>query len=166
MKIGTSRGGHPYAALLLAVLVVGLLITAGLLGTSVVRAQGDEKQRKAALQSARQTAINLSSLDYKQVQPSIDRVMSGLTGEAKNSWAGQAQTLTQTLTKAQSVSSAQQIRAAIVSMDGDSAEIIVAVTALTTTPKVPQGAARDFRYAMSLTRTDGHWLVSDLGMTP
>jgi Mce-associated membrane protein len=161
-----NGAGHPLAAVLLGVLIIALVVVAGVVGLSLQEKRDAERQRTAALRAARQTAVNLSSLDHKQVQPSIDRVLSGLTGTAKDNWASQSKTLAETLTKARSVSTAQSVRAGVVSIDGDSAEVIVAVTALTTMPKVPQGSPRDFRYRMALTHNDGRWLVSDLGLIP
>ncbi|GAA4139717.1 hypothetical protein [Actinomadura keratinilytica] len=160
-----SRGRRTTLSVL-GVLAVALAVAAGVFGYRYWRAQEEEKQRAAAAQAARQTAVNLSSLDYRDIQKGIDRVLAGLTGDIRNQWATQAKTVADVATKNQSMSQVQQVRAGVVSMDGDSAEVIVAITSTTTSPKVPQGAPRYYRYSMDLTRTDGRWLVSNFGIVP
>jgi Mce-associated membrane protein len=136
------------------------------LGISVWRTQDKIDDRAAAEQAARQTAVNLASIDYRTVKQGIDRVLSGMTGDVKSQWATQSRTIADTATKTQSMSTVQSVRAGVVSMDGDSAEVIVAVSAVTTSPKVRQGAPRYYRFTMDLTRVDGRWLVSKLGLVP
>jgi Mce-associated membrane protein len=154
------------AAGVLGVVVLALAVTASVLGTRVWQAQDRLDDQAAAEQAARQTAVNLASIDYRTVKQGIDRVLSGMTGEVKSQWATQSKTIADTATKTQSMSTVQDVRAGLVSMDGDSAEAIVAVTAVTTSPKVRQGAPRYYRFTMDLTRVDGRWLVSKLGLVP
>ena len=161
----SGRAGRIGVAVLAAV-VIGLGATASWLGVSVWHAGDAADQRAAAEQAARQTAINLVSIDYRNVQQGIQRVLSGMTGDIKDEWATQSKTIADTATKNQSTSSVQSVRAGLVSIDGDSAEVIVAVTAVTSSPKVKQGAPRYYRFTMDLTRTGDRWLVSKLGLVP
>ncbi|GLW65979.1 hypothetical protein Arub01_42230 [Actinomadura rubrobrunea] len=160
-----SRGRRTVLTVL-GVLAVGLAVAVGVFGYRYWKAEEEERQRAAAVQAARQTAVNLASLDYRDVQKGVDRVLAGMTGEVRNQWATQAKTIVDTATKAQTMSQVQQVRAGVVSMDGDSAEVIVAITATVTNPKVPQGSPRYYRFSMDMTRTDGRWLVSNLGLVP
>jgi Mce-associated membrane protein len=131
-------------------------------GLAVWQAEGEEDERAKASQSARQTAVNLASLDHRSIQQGIDRVLSGLTGEARDQWATMSKDVRQSAEKAQSTSSVQDVRAGVVSMDEDSAEVIVAVTAVTTSPSVKQGQPRYYRWRFDLNRKDGRWLVSNM----
>ncbi|MFD0851937.1 hypothetical protein ACFQ07_06875, partial [Actinomadura adrarensis] len=124
------------------------------------------EQRAAATQAARQTGVNLASLDYREVQKGIDRVLAGMTGDVKNQWATQAKIIADTAAKTQSVSQVQQVRAGVISMDGDSAEVMVAINATTTSPQVKQGAPRYYRFEMSMTKVGDRWLVSKMGLVP
>lgn len=163
----SSTGGRMTVAVgALGVVVIALVVTVAVLGVSVWRTQGTLNERSAAEQAARQTAVNLASMDYRTVKQGIDRVLSGMTGEVKTQWATQSKTIADTATKTQSMSTVQSVNGGVVSMDGDSAEVIVAVTAVTTSPKVRQGAPRYYRFTMDLTRVDGRWLVSKLGLVP
>jgi Mce-associated membrane protein len=150
----------------LGVVIVALAIAAGMLGYQIVTGQRDEDRRAAALQSAKQTAINMQTLDHKNLQKDIDRVTGGMTGTAKDQWATLAKTLSETVSKTKTASSVQTARAGLVSMDRDSAEVIVWVSAISTNAKVPQGMPMSGRWDFELTRDGDRWLVSKLGVVP
>lgn len=159
----TARTVHvPVVTGLLGVVAGVLAVLTVIAGVSVWRGEDREDQRIAAMRSARQTAVNLNSLDHRNIQKSLDRVLSGLTGEAKDQWGTMSKDIAQAAQKGQTVTSVQDVRAGLVSMDGDSAEVIVSVTATATSPKVPQGQPRYYRWRFDLTRSDGRWLVSNM----
>ncbi|MEV4251775.1 hypothetical protein AB0J52_01255 [Spirillospora sp. NPDC049652] len=159
-------GGVSIAAVVLGVLAAALAVATAVVGVQYWSADRHDGDRKAVLQSARQTGVNLASIDYKTVQKGIERVTSGMTGDIKNQWATQAKQIADIATKSQSTSSVQQVRAGIVSMDGGSAEVLVSITATTTSPKVPNGQPRYYRFAMDMSKIKGKWLVSKMGMVP
>jgi Mce-associated membrane protein len=150
----------------LGVVIAVLVVAAGVLGQRIWSAERDEDRRAAALQSARQTAINMQTLDHKNLQKDIDRVTGGMTGTAKDQWATLAKTLADTVSKTKTASSVQTARAGLVSMDRDSAEVIVWVSAISTNEKVPQGMPMTGRWDFELTRDGDRWLVSKLGVVP
>jgi len=150
----------------LSVVIAVLAVAAVVLGREVWAAQREQDQRAAALQSAKQTAINMQTLDHKNLQRDIDRVTSGMTGTAKDQWATLAKTLADTVSKTKTTSSVQSARAGVVSIDRDSAEVIVWVSAISTNEKVPQGAPMTGRWDFELTREGDRWLVSKLGVVP
>jgi Mce-associated membrane protein len=161
-----SRRGQIIAAIL-GVIIVGLAVWASFLGKDVWAAQGKVDQRDAIRQAARQEAVNLMSIDYRNPQKAADQVLSGTTGEFKDQWASQSKVFVDQITKAQATSTVQSDpKVGIVSMDEDSAEAIVSVSSTVSFPKVKQPMTRDFRFSMSLTRSDSRWLVSKLGMVP
>jgi hypothetical protein len=51
-------------------------------------------------------------------------------------------------------------------MDDDSAEAIVSLSYVVSSPKVQQGTPRNLRFSMNLTHTGGRWLVSKFGIVP
>jgi Mce-associated membrane protein len=163
-----SRGrGDGVTAIVLGVLAVALAATVGFYGyTQWWKPRELAEQRAAAAQAARQTGINLASIDYRDVQKGIDRVLVGMTGDIRNQWATQAKILADTMAKTQSISQVQQVRAGVISMDGDSAEVMVAINATVTSPKVKQGSPRYHRFEMIMTRVGERWLVSKMGLVP
>ncbi|MGH3389670.1 MAG: hypothetical protein ACRDOO_12425, partial [Actinomadura sp.] len=95
----SSAGGRmTVAAGALGVVVIALVVAVAVLGVSVWRTQGALDERSAAEQAARQTAVNLASIDYRTVKQGIDRVLGGMTGEVKTQWATQSKTIADTAT--------------------------------------------------------------------
>ncbi|GAB3277423.1 hypothetical protein GCM10027589_03240 [Actinocorallia lasiicapitis] len=150
-----------------ALLVVALLVAGALLVPPAQKAwsaSSDMDRRNEALTAARQVALNMVTMNYDTVDADVQRVLSGATGGFKDQWGGETKNLADQLTKNQSKSSGSVLSAGVVSLDEDSAEVIVAVTSVVTTPQVPNGAARNMRFRMSLVKEHGKWLVSDFAM--
>lgn len=162
---GGRRWSRPVAFALGVAAVVSLAVT-GVSGYNVWVDKQEADERAAAAQAARQMAVNTVSVDYQQAQQGYDRVLSGLTGEARDSWAGQSKAWVDNVTKAQTKSVLDKVNAGVVSFDDDSAEVIVSVSAVVTGPKVPQGVIRSFRYSLDVTKVDDRWLVSKIGLVP
>ncbi|REE98110.1 hypothetical protein [Thermomonospora umbrina] len=159
----TARTVHiPVVTGLLSVAVAVLTVFTVLLGVSWWRANQAEDERVEAMRSARQTAVNLLSIDHRNVQKSLAQVQGGLTGEARDQWGTMSKDIAQTAQRTRTVSTVQDVRAGVVSMDGDSAEVIVSITALATSPEVKQGQPRYQRWRFDLTETGGRWLVSNM----
>jgi Mce-associated membrane protein len=153
-------------AITLSVIVVGLAIASGWLGVVTLRNKDEADQRAKAIQSARQMGVNLMTLDKATAQRDTDRIVDGATGEFKNTLAAQAKTVIDQLTKTGAKSTLTEINAAVVSIDGDSAEVMVSLDGIVTNPKVKDGVQRSYRYLMDLERVGDRWLVSDMEMVP
>jgi Mce-associated membrane protein len=161
----TSRGR--FAAAVLAALVVGLAVWATMLGLDVRGKESKADRQDAVRQAAGQEAVNLVSIDYRNAKQDVDRVLSGTTGAAKDQWAQLSTQFVDQVSKSQATSVVQSDpKVGIVAMDDDSAEVIVSVSSVVSSPKVRQGTPRNFRFSMNLARTDGRWLVSKLGLVP
>ena len=154
-------------ALALGVLIVVVAVWATVLGKDVWAGRSEAEARDAIRLAARQQAVNLVSIDYRNPQQAADRVLGGTTGEFRDQWAQLSKQFVDQVTKAQATSTVQaDPKVGIVAMDDDSAEVIVSVTSVVSPPKARQPASLPFRFSMSLTRTDGRWLVSKLGLVP
>lgn len=153
-------------AYVLGLVVVAALVVTCVSGYNLWVDQHKADERAAAAQAARQMAVNTVSVDYQQAQQGYDRVLSSLTGEARDSWAGQSKAWVDNVTKAQTRSVLDKVHAGVVSFDNDSAEVIVSVSAVVTGPKVPQGVVRSFRYSLDVTKVDDRWLVAKIGLVP
>ncbi|QKW39337.1 hypothetical protein HUT06_39275 [Actinomadura sp. NAK00032] len=153
-------------AITLSVVVVGLAIASGWLGVVTLRNKDEADQQAKAIQSARQMGVNLMSLDAATAQRDLDRVVSGTTGDLKNKLASQSNAFMQQITKVKAKSTVNDVDAALVSMDGDSAEVMVSLNGTVTNDKVKNGTPQGYRYQMDLTRVDDRWLVSGLEVVP
>jgi Mce-associated membrane protein len=160
------RGGLAATVVVIVVLVV--LVAA--VTTLLLRAHSrDERNdaREAALQSAREEAVNLTTLSYKTAEHDVDRILSGATGELRRQFAAQRPAETRVLSQTRSVSRGNVLSAGLVRMaaDLDTAQVVVATDATVTTetrPGSPQSVLKHYRMVMGLERVDGRWLVSDV----
>ncbi|MCD0450269.1 hypothetical protein LO762_13855 [Actinocorallia sp. API 0066] len=148
----------------LAVLAAALLAGTIVLGMKAASASREATWRDEALAAGRQTALNMMTLDYRTVNDDMKRVLSSTTGAAKDQYASNADTFVAEITKTQATSQAQVLSAGLTGGDGDSAEVIVAVSAVVTNPQVPQGTPRYMRFVFDVTNVDGKWLVSKFGV--
>lgn len=153
-------------ALTLGVLVVVLAVLTVWNGISYYNRDRDADQRAAATQAARQMAVNMMSVDHTTAQRDLDRMLSGAGDTLRDQLASQSKVFTDSVQKAKAKSTVSQVDAGVVSIDGDSAEVMVSVTAMVTNPQVPNGQQRPYRYLMDLTKTGDRWLVTKLEMVP
>ncbi len=163
-----SGGGGRWRTVTVAVLTAASL---GLLGGGIippvaakVSAAGEADRRDEILQAARQVGLNLMSMDYRTVEKDTQRVLSGSTGTFKDQYAAQTKTFIDEITKNQATSQAQVLGAGITDYDEDSAEVIVAVSSVVTSPSVPNGTPRNMRFLIEMSKVHGKWLASKFGV--
>lgn len=160
--------GGLWRTITVAVLTV---VALGLLGGGVyppvakrIAAASEADTRDEILQAARQVGLNLMSMDHRTIEKDTQRVLSGSTGTFKDQYAAQTKTFIDEITKNQATSQAQVLGAGVTDYDEDSAEVIVAVSAVVTSPAVPTGAPRNMRFLIEMSRVDGKWLASKFGV--
>jgi Mce-associated membrane protein len=150
----------------LFVAAVLLLIAAAVLGVVVQnhRSHRDdlERAREAALASARQTIINLDALSFSTIDADLKRVLGSATGKFADQF-GKAQTDLKALVAQQKTqSSGQVVSSAVVKSDTDTALVLIAVDRTVKDTTNPAGAVAHDRWAVSLEKHGGRWLVADL----
>src|SRR5690606_4000208 len=160
------RGWPRITTIVLGVLVVALVVATGVLGVRTWQGKKEADERAKAAQAARQMGVNLMSLDHETAQQDLDRIVVGTTGELKNKFSTQSKVLLDQLSKTQAKSVVGKVEAGVVSIDDDSAEVMVSLNGTVTNPKVKEGAPRAYRYLMDLTRVGDRWLVSELEVVP
>ena len=150
----------------LSVAVAGLLAGTGWLGFRVWQNGGEADDWAQARQSARQMGVNLLTLDSKTGQQDLDRIVTGSTGDLKDELSSQSKVFLDQLNKTKAKSTVTDVEAAVVSIDDDSAEVMVSLNGTVTNEKVKNGVTRAYRYLMQMTKVDDRWLVSQLEMVP
>lgn len=156
-------------AILLALLgaaTVALAVVAVMLGTKVSAAQDTGEQREDAVNAAKQAGVNLATMDYRHAGSDVQRLITGLTGPAKDEMekTGRQQVVAQ-LGKVKTWSVGQVLSAAVVSSNADSAQVLVVVDQTVRSSDVPNGVVHHLRWQMSVDRVGERWLVSKLEPT-
>jgi Mce-associated membrane protein len=126
---------QPAATLMRAAAVaITTLVTAGLLaatGYMLWQHQKTAQQRHSAAEfvaAARQDVVNLMSMDYNKAQESVQRVLDGSTGKFKANFDETADEFAKALRDEKIITSATVNDAAVDSMTGDSAVVLVSAT--------------------------------------
>jgi Mce-associated membrane protein len=152
-------------ALALAGLVLAAVACLVLIALSVPRlsAAEDREQRRAeVLQAARQAAVNFTTLDYRELDRDLGRVLDGATGEFRTQFEAGTKDLSELVTANQAVSQGEVLEAGLVSDDADSARVLVVADSTVTNASDPQPQKRHYRLQLDLVRDGDRWLVSDL----
>jgi Mce-associated membrane protein len=150
----------------LAVLVVLAAVAALFLGGRWVLALGDEglelaAQREAALVDARQAAINLNTLDYRNVAPGLDLWEQTSTGTLLDEFRANRAEYEQVVTQARRVTVATVPDAAVAELDvrAGTARVLVAVD-VEVRPDGQAPVVTRQRLELEMTRTDQGWKAS------
>lgn len=154
-------------------LIVGLLMlsaVAGLTGWLGFRAyQGHEAQhqREVYLRAARQAAINLTTIDYNQVDSDIQRILGSSTGGFYDDFEKRAPAFARVVQQAQSKSEGSITDAGIESTAGASAQVIVALSVKTSNVGAQEQPPRHWRMRITVQRMgDGEAKASDVKFVP
>ena len=146
------------------VLVVALAAIAIKLGLGLEGQQRQQNDQQAALHAARQAATDLMSVSYQTAPSDINRILSVSTGSfhAQVS-ADQKQLVNETLS-AHAVSTANVLGAGLVGgqVNGNTATVIVVVDSTITSKNAPNGVVNHYRETITLTRSGGRWLASQV----
>jgi Mce-associated membrane protein len=146
---------------LVAALVV-LLIGALLLGWRVRSAALDDSAREAALTAARQSAINLTSIDQEDFADDVARVLDGATGEFREDFAGRTGELERLLNENEVRAEGRVLEAGLVRSDRRSATALVVVDSTVRNSAVPDGRVNSYRMKLEVEKVGDQWLTSSL----
>jgi Mce-associated membrane protein len=164
----TSAPARSVPVLPAVVVGVAALLTIGLLGTTGYlfwQHQKDSRNRHIAAEftaAARQDVINLMSIDYNSAQDSVQRVLDGSTGRFRSNFSESADDFVKALKDEKIVTRATVNDAAVESVTGDSAVVLVSATSHREGPKAPadQQQPRLWRVVVTLVREDGQIKMS------
>ena len=111
--------------------IVALLGVGGWLGFRVHQDDQVQAQRSLYVQAARQTAINLTSINYTEVDADIKRVLDSATGAFHDEFQNRSQPFVQVVKKVQSKSEGTISESGLLSYTNDRAQVLVAVAVKT-----------------------------------
>ncbi|WP_225727735.1 MULTISPECIES: hypothetical protein [unclassified Nocardia] len=151
---GRSRAAH--VAVLAACAVLTLLLVTGA-GVSVyfTRTEAkDEARRAEYTQTARQAVINLTTIHADSAKQDIDRILSVASGEFRSEFDKRVDPFASIVQQAKVVSNGEVVEAAIESEDDDSARVLVAAKQTLTNAGDPGPQTRNYRFRVTVTRTD------------
>lgn len=153
-------------------LVVGLLIVVALgclvgwQGWRVHQAGSDQAQREAYIATARQGALNLTTIDWEHADRDVQRVLDSATGAFRDDFAQRSQPFIDVVKKAQSKSEGTVTESALESQSPGSAQVLVVARVDITNAGAVEQEPRRWRMRMSVQRTDGEMKISQVAFVP
>jgi Mce-associated membrane protein len=144
-------------------LVLVLLAVAALIGALKLRdtARRDDA-RAAALGAARQEALNLTSIDMRDVDGDVKRVLDGATGTFAKDVQQQSAQIKSVVVANQAVSEVSVVDAALVRCDLQTATALVVISGTLKNKAAPSGRPNSYRMQLDLERHGTRWLTSAL----
>lgn len=143
--------------------VLVALAAAALFGALKLREASDrDSARAAALAAARQEALNLTSIDGRDIDSDLQRVLDGATGGFKTDFAQRSKDLKAVLSENQVVAEGKVLDAALVRADDETATALVVVDSNVKNKAAPSGRSNTYRMQLDLERQGGRWLTSAL----
>ena len=149
--------GPALLVLLLVALLAGIVLTA----LDARAAQEREDDQQAALQVARQQAVNLTTISHETADRDLARIIAAATGTLKTQFEAQAKTFPGVLRREKSVSVGRVLAAGVKSQQDGTVDVLIAVDAtVRNTASGETGVVKHYRMDMRLVRVGARWLVS------
>ena len=148
-------------------IIVSLLGLGGWLGFRVHQDDQVRAQRNLYVQVARQTAINLTTIDYTEVDADIKRVLDSATGSFHDEFQNRSQPFVEVVKKVQSKSEGTISDAGLLSYTKDQARVLVAVAVKTSMAGAPPDQEpRRWRMRLTVDKTGDSAKVSNVEFVP
>lgn len=156
-----GSGGRRLVVVLVALTV--LLAGAALVLAFLLRGYGTtDDARDAAVQAAKQSALNLTSVDATDFDADVARVVDGATGAFLADFQSRSADLKTILAENQVVSEGTVLEAGLVRSDARTATALVVVDSTVSNTAAPEGRMNTYRMQIELELVDGRWLTSML----
>src|ERR1700742_4497365 len=147
--------------------IVALLGLGGWLGFRVHQDHQVQAQRNLYVQVARQTAINLTTIDYTEVDADIKRVLDSATGAFRDEFQNRSQPFVEVVKKVQSKSEGSISEAGLLSYAKDQAQVLVAGAVKTSMAAAPPDQEpRRWRMRLTVDKTGDSAKVSNVEFVP
>ncbi len=148
-------------------IIVALVGLGGWLGFRVYQDHQEQAQRNLYLQVARQTAINLTTINYTEVDADIKRVLDSATGAFHDEFQNRSQPFVEVVKKVQSKTEGTIAEAGLLSYTKDKAQVLVAIAVKTSMAGAPADQEpRRWRMRLTVDKTGDGAKVSNVEFVP
>jgi Mce-associated membrane protein len=162
-----SPASHVWLAMLVGILVA--VVLAGLVGWLSYRFQvshRDAERRDLFIQVGKQGALNLTTIDYREADSDIKRILDGATGQFHDEFAQRSQPFVSVVKQAKSKSVGTITEAGLESQTPDAAQVLVAVSVKTSTADGAEQDPRAWRMRISVQKVGDQAKVSNVRFVP
>jgi len=146
--------------------VVALSGVVGWLGFQTYQLRQEQEQRALFLRVGRQGAVNLTTIDWENVNHDIQRILDSATGPFYDDFSKRSQPFIDVVKKVQSKSVGTVIEAGLESVSGNEARVLVAVSVKTSNLGAEDQPPRAWRMRIDVQRVDDGAKVSNVSFVP
>ena len=151
-----SRRPRTVGAAVLA-LLVGLTIWAG---WRDVQARRDQAEREQMVAAGRAGVLALTTIDHTEVDRDVQRILDASTGAFRDDFASRAEPFKAAARAAQSTSVGTVRESGLESVDGETAQVLVALTVMTSNRGESEQQPKSWRTRVTVTRADDGYKVA------
>lgn len=156
------RSRYLWLAWLLSVLLVLALAGTVVVGVVLAGQRSREADRDALLKAGRQTVVDFTTYKYQSWDTDVQRVLADATGPFKDEFSMTAGQLKGPVLANKATSQGEVLEAGVVSMDTDSAQVLVVADAKITNTAAADGQLRHYRIKLDMVRVGDAWLTAGL----
>lgn len=162
-QAGPGKPRWQLAALAVAALLAGAcLALTGLMVAHHLRVTADREQDRRFVDAARDGVTALLSIDYSRAQEDVQRVLDLSTGQFHEDFQKSAEDFVKTAVGSKAVTKGTITAAALNSVAGDQATVLLAATSEVTNANGANQDPRPFRMAVTVTRDGDMCKMSDV----
>ncbi|OBH08192.1 hypothetical protein A5695_26430 [Mycobacterium sp. E1747] len=158
--------GVRLAAVFAVVSVLALSGTGGWLGWRAYRDHQAQELRSLFLQTGRQAALNLTTIDYGQIEADVQRILDSATGNFYDDFQKRSPAFVNAVQQAQAKSEGTITAAGLESEHGDQAQVLVAVTVKSANAAAADQPPRAWRMRIDVQRVGAGAKVSNVEFVP
>lgn len=149
---------------LVAILALGGVV--GWLGFRTYQLQQEQEQRELYLRVGRQGAVNLTTIDWQNVNHDIQRILDSATGPFYDDFSKRSQPFVDVVKKVQSKSVGTVTEAGLESVSRDEARVLVAVSVKTSNLGAEDQPPRAWRMRIDVQKVGDGAKVSNVLFVP
>jgi len=118
------------------------------------------------LQTARQAALNLTTISYTEADQDIKRILDSTTGAFRDDFERRSAPFLDVVKQARSTSRGAVTEAGLESVDGDRAQVLLAVSVRTALAAGEPGPPRNWRMRISVEKAGDGAKISNVQFVP
>jgi Mce-associated membrane protein len=164
--VAHRRSGVRFALLVSLITVLALAGVGGWLGYRAYQTQRAQQQRNLLLQVGRQAALNLTTINYTEVDADLARIVDSATGTFRDDFQRRAKAFADVVKRAQSQSQGAITEAGLVSDDTDHGQVLIAVSVNTSLAGAPEPQPRAWRMRIDVQKVGNDVKVSNVEFVP
>lgn len=130
------------------------------------QARRDDTNRAQMIAAGRAGALALTTIDHNEVDRDVQRILDSSTGAFHDDFAQRAESLKAAARTAQSTSVGTVREAGLESVDGDTAQVLVALTVMTSNRGTPEHQPKSWRTRVTVAKTGDGFKVAGVEFVP